>query len=369
VNLRIARQVRLVGFAFVVNLWGCSASNINSQASFHSDEDFSGAPEAARPWTHLKFLNDPDDFQFSIITDRTGGHRPGVFPAILKKVNLLRPEFVMSVGDYIEGYVTDKQVLSSEWREIDDMVDQLEAPLFFVVGNHDVANDESAELWKERSGRAYYHFLYKNVLFIALSTEDPPPALAPELEKDWLINLELYKAQGGDVAMERAKTIPGLYEYAQSIFLPAISDTQRDWATGVVDSHPDVRWTFVFLHKPAWEYDNANFALIEKALEGRGYTVLAGHKHDYKHTVRQGQDYMRLATTGGDMGDPATSDSMDHITWVSMSDEGPVFAHLVATGILAKDDIPAFIPGAEFCGEYYNITCVYGESNRPVPVN
>lgn len=343
----------------------CSVTNKVSEKAFQTDEDFGGAPDTARPWTHLAFLNDPNNFQFAVITDRTGGHRPGVFPGILKKVNLLRPEFVMSVGDYIEGYVKDKVVLASEWQEIDSMVEQLEAPLFFVVGNHDVGNPESLELWEERSGRAYYHFRYKDVLFIALSTEDPPPYLAPELEKDWEINLELYKSQGGGPAMERAKTIPGLYEYAQSILVPAISDAQVDWATGVLEAHEDVRWTFVFLHKPAWEYDTKNFVRIESALAGRGYTVFAGHKHDYKYAKRQSQDYMRLGTTGGGMSDPATSDSFDHLTWVSMSDSGPVFAHLVATGVLAKDDIPAFVPGAEFCGEHYDIACVFGETRAP----
>ena len=31
-----------------------------------------------RPWTARAPKNDPDDFQFVVVTDRTGGHRPGV---------------------------------------------------------------------------------------------------------------------------------------------------------------------------------------------------------------------------------------------------------------------------------------------------
>ena len=60
--------------------------------------------EPVNPWTHLDLRNDPQDFQFVIVTDRTGGHRPGVFPDAMRRLNLLQPEFVMSVGDLIEGF-------------------------------------------------------------------------------------------------------------------------------------------------------------------------------------------------------------------------------------------------------------------------
>ena len=32
-----------------------------------------------RPWTHLNFQNDPDDFQFAIVPDRCGGDYRGAF--------------------------------------------------------------------------------------------------------------------------------------------------------------------------------------------------------------------------------------------------------------------------------------------------
>ena len=45
-----------------------------------------------KPWTHENFLNDPDEFSFVIIPDRAGGERRGVFPAAIKKANMLRPD-------------------------------------------------------------------------------------------------------------------------------------------------------------------------------------------------------------------------------------------------------------------------------------
>ena len=56
-----------------------------------------------KPWTAKKFLNDPADFQFAIVSDRTGGPREGIFPKAVDKLNELRPEFVITVGDMIQG--------------------------------------------------------------------------------------------------------------------------------------------------------------------------------------------------------------------------------------------------------------------------
>jgi hypothetical protein len=51
-----------------------------------------------------------------IVTDRTGGHREHVFRDAMPKVNLLRPAFVMSVGDLIEGYTEDRGARASKLR-------------------------------------------------------------------------------------------------------------------------------------------------------------------------------------------------------------------------------------------------------------
>ena len=63
----------------------------------------------AHPYSHLRVNNNPDNFQFAIVTDRTGGHRAGVFEDAIRKLNLLQPEFVVRVGDLIEGYTKDEE--------------------------------------------------------------------------------------------------------------------------------------------------------------------------------------------------------------------------------------------------------------------
>ena len=46
-----------------------------------------GASEP-KPWTHLNYQNDPDEFQFAIVPDRSGGDYRNAFTNALAKVNL-----------------------------------------------------------------------------------------------------------------------------------------------------------------------------------------------------------------------------------------------------------------------------------------
>lgn len=61
------------------------------------------------PWTKLKMYDDRDTFQFAIVGDRTGKARNGVFDDAIHKLNLIKPEFVMSVGDLIQGYTEEQE--------------------------------------------------------------------------------------------------------------------------------------------------------------------------------------------------------------------------------------------------------------------
>ena len=85
-------------------------------------------PGDVEPWTSLAIDDDTDDFDFVIVTDRTGGHREHVFRDAMPKLNLLRPAFVMSVGDLIEGYTEDRDELKAQWDEFEGFIDQLGMP-------------------------------------------------------------------------------------------------------------------------------------------------------------------------------------------------------------------------------------------------
>ncbi|MBC8186899.1 MAG: metallophosphoesterase [Proteobacteria bacterium] len=134
------------------------------------------------PWSHLEFQNDPGHFTFAIVSDLTGGYRDGVFEAAIDRLQLLRPEFIVSVGDFIEGYTEDRDELTRQWDVFDAMLEPLSAPFFYVPGNHDYSNDVMAQVWKERRGRDYYHFVYGDVLFLAINTERDQGPASPEAE-------------------------------------------------------------------------------------------------------------------------------------------------------------------------------------------
>jgi hypothetical protein len=253
-------------------------------------------PEGAQPWTSLELNNDPENFQFAIVTDRTGGHRPGVFLDGVQKLNLLQPEFVMSVGDLIEGYTTDTVELNRQWEEFNGFVDQLEMPFFYVPGNHDITNSVMEQVWLDRYGQTHYYFVYHDVLFLCLNSED-----------------------------QRRGSSRG-----------TISDPQYEWIVEVLEAHPDVKWTLVFLHQPLWvqEAETLRWPDVERALAGRPHTVFAGHRHNYTKFERNDANYYMLATTGGgsSLRGPALGE-FDHVVWVTMTDEGPVIANLLLEGI------------------------------------
>ena len=284
------------------------------------------------PWTHLNYLDDSDEFRFAVIPDRQGGdYRTGkgfrgAFTNAINAVNLLRPNFVISVGDLIPFGWKDEASIRRQHEEVNEHLARIVPPFFYVVGNHDIApsaarkdlqrcNEVSTKVWREFRGEAtYYSFVYKNCLFVALNTID-------------------------DV------TVGSKHRN--------ISERQYAWFKETLKSHLDVRWTFVFMHQPAvWATERwLKFEL--ESLVSRKYTVFAGDWHTYLHVRRHGHDYYVLATAGGcascgvsgkDMDRRAVLlgreyGEMDHLAWVTMTKDGPSIVNLDLKGIVPHDFI------------------------------
>jgi predicted phosphodiesterase len=250
-------------------------------------------PAGPQPWTNLKIDESPGRFQFAIVSDRTGGHRGHVFQDGIKKLNLLQPDLVMSVGDMIEGYSTDPAEIGREWDEYSGFISRLKMPFFYVPGNHDVQNPVELAEYHKRFGKDYYHFVYKNVLFLCINSDDPFPA--------------------------------------------KISVKQTDEIAQALKDNKDVRWTLLFFHRPLWvetESKDTGWEKVEALLKGRPYTVFTGHTHHYKKYIRNDQRYIVLATTGAgsDMRGPAFGE-FDHTAWVTMTDAGPLVANVMLDGV------------------------------------
>lgn len=307
----------------------------------------------AIPRTDKPFANRAENFQFVIVGDRTGGHRPGVFRHAIQRINQLQPEFVVGVGDLIEGYKDSAETLTKEWEEFDAVVDQLDMPFYYTVGNHDIGDPLSADIWRQRYGRDYYSFIYKNVLFVSLNTEDPPIALSPEVlakqaqleqlmqedpERIMAILRERRKSAG---ARRMPPKLPGAV---------AISDAQLDWLENVLHQNQEVRWTILLMHKPAWEYSSDAFERIEVLLKDRPYTVVAGHEHFYNYSQRAQRDYVTMSTTGG-IWLTEGGGSFDHIAWVTMTDNGPLISNISLCGLLGTPQQTAESMANDFAGD------------------
>lgn len=274
--------------------------------------------------------------RFAIVSDRTGGHRPEVFEAAMGKLNLMQPDLVMSVGDFIEGYTEDVGQLESEWSEIEDAVAKLEMPLFYAPGNHDIGNPVMAEFWQSRRGPSYYAFTFKECLFLVLDTENPPIEFDEQLLSQTKA-MEAAMARDPEGTQARIlEAVKGREDTPKPEKPAHFSAEQLAFVAETLASNDDVRWTFVFMHKPAWQLDSKGFAQIENQLSQRDYTVFAGHEHYYTYEARNGRDYLDLGTTGGVWLKDGPG-RVDHVTWVTMADKGPVIANLELSGIFSKE--------------------------------
>lgn len=294
------------------------------------------------PWTSLEALDADAQFHFVVITDRTGGNRRGPWADAMEKINLMRPAFVVSVGDLIQGGTEDLTQIEFEWDELTTMVDTLIPPFFYTVGNHDYSNTVMSGQWAARFGPTYYAFKYKGALFIVLNSQIFNDANgAPE---SWI----------------------------------ADHDEQIAWLKSTLSQHRYVRWTYLFMHHPFWrdywwreiveddwrgypgaEPDNhyatgpEEWRKIDQLLAERNYTAFAGHTHTYEYEADIRGPHMHerisLATTGGGVTirpneEPRRTQLLgpdyaefDHFVWVTMTDEGPVIANLLLEAILPKN--------------------------------
>lgn len=307
-------------------------SHENPRIEAHIPPEARGAESEGLPWTSLEALDAEARFHFVVVSDRTGGHRPGVWQDAMDKIDLVQPAFVVSVGDLIEGYTEDRRQLEREWDEIDRMIGTLDSPFFYVPGNHDYSNEVMAALWAERLGASYYSFTYKGALFIVLNS-----AL---FDRDGLAG---YGKRGGDWAEEQAK--------------------QLGWLDQTLKANKGARWTFLFMHRPFWletfvrpgededvpatgpwpkhTQSPSEWGKVEAMLGSRPYTFLSGHEHVYNYEETPGvphQHRITLASTGGVSADRGVDyGEFDHFLWITMTDEGPVIANMLLDGVLPAD--------------------------------
>src|SRR4051812_57659 len=88
--------------------------------------------------------------RFTILGDRTGSVQPGVFEQVWRETAAERPEFVLTVGDSIEGLVDAKA--AGQWAEVQKLLRPYRRiPLYLTPGNHDIWSELSAKLFQQNA--------------------------------------------------------------------------------------------------------------------------------------------------------------------------------------------------------------------------
>lgn len=209
------------------------------------------------PWTSESKIAG-DNYRFVIIGDLTGGEEPGIFDKAVERINDLDPDFVISVGDLIDGYTLDTALISKQWQTFQYSVQKLEAPFFYVPGNHDVANPVLMDFWKKKIGASYYTFKVGKYLFVVLNTWEPG--------------------------------------------VSGISKEQTAKITKAIENEVEDTPLFVFTHNPFWLISNQpGLRELNLLFSQRNTTFFCGHEHRYLHKIVNGQNHYMLAgiATGG----------------------------------------------------------------------
>ena len=201
-----------------------------------------------------------DDFHFAILGDRTGDAQPGVYKEVWREIDAQRPDFVINVGDTIQGGQDD--TAASEWRALRPIWDRYRLPTYFTPGNHDIWSAASREVYEKQTGHpAFYSFNYQNAHFVVLDNSAAPD-LSDSLPED------------------------------QMRFLARDLERNRD-------REPK----FIFFHKPLWlipvMLQNSRFALHQLVTKYGAACVVSGHIHRYLYERLDGVTYLSAPSSGG----------------------------------------------------------------------
>jgi hypothetical protein len=226
------------------------AASVSGQAGFQHRVDGS-----VMPWTSAPEIAG-QDYRFVVIGDLTGGEHPGVFDFAVQRINELAPDFVVTVGDLVEGYTYDPGVADQQWQRFRNSLSRLEMPFFMVPGNHDLTNSMMLEKWNALWGYPFYSFRINDAHYVVLNSNEPGEE--------------------------------------------GFSSAQVSYVKEALKLHPAGAPLYVFLHEPFWQLEGKpGHAALDSLFAGYDSRFFCGHEHRYQHRIINDKPHYMLSSLAG----------------------------------------------------------------------
>ena len=238
--------------------------------------------------------------RFAVIGDRTGSHEPGIHGEIMAEIERMKPDFVVGVGDMIEGYSGDAAAVEEEWKQYEALARTFSMPFYAVPGNHDIWDSTAQDIFRKHMGEPYRSFDAGPIHFVMLDTGRWPT-------------------------------------------VTSFPQEQIDWLTSDLEDNRDARYTIVVQHIPYWietvakgKPDRLHDIFMAHGVDA----VFTGHYHVYFSGKYDGIAYTGVGSSGGDC-DPGLTGLEYHFVWVTVDDDGISVAPVRMGSVLPWDEVTA----------------------------
>ena len=257
-----------------------------------------------------------DEFRFVIVGDRSGAPQWGLMPQAFREINQLCPDFVISVGDLIDGYGDAPGEIHRLWNELDQEVSILKSPFVYIPGNHDIWSATSRGVYEARYGPTYRSFNYRGLHFVTLDTERT------------------------DEQGQRIDRIEG---------------EQFDWLRDDIARNRDARQILLFMHRPIWQTGGLDD--VYELLKGLPVHIFCGHYHRYGYQEIHGIPHVILGAVAASMPEDGIEalGRFRHYVLATVRDSELKLALIRLGGVMSpnvvlEEDVPGIRELADACG-------------------
>ena len=239
--------------------------------------------------------------RFAVIGDRTGEAQPNIYEQIIAEIEQIKPDFVLTVGDMIEGPAKDTVEINSRWQEYQSLIKKLSMPVYYVPGNNDIWDNTSYIFYERYVGKPYYSFDKYGIHFVMLDVSR------------W----------------DASKDIP---------------KDQISWLINDLKKNQKASYTFVFYHKPFWadEIAQGKPDTLHQLFKNFGVdAVFNGHTHEYFSGKIDNILYTCVGSSGGAT-DAGPTGILYHYTWVTVDKNGISIAPIKINSVFPWDEVSIF---------------------------